>query len=220
MHRARRAAPLRFVFLLSFLVLVPVSASAQPQQPVGPFVIDVRGMFARHKSEPDIAKNLNTTTTNLPTRSVGLAGGVHWYPWRTKAITFGVGAEVLVAGGSKTLEPTTETDPTGPTVRRHFRSIAPQVSFNFGHRNGWSYISGGIGRSRLYADREDAPASDAPGRKTINYGAGARWFINHHVAFAAEIRWYSVAPQEATAGGAIAEPRTTLMVLSAGVALR
>jgi hypothetical protein len=69
-------------------------------------------------------------------------------------------------------------------------------------------------------DREDAPVSDAPGRKTLNYGAGARWFINHHVAFAAEIRWYSVSPQEATPGGGVAQPRTTVMVLSAGVGLR
>jgi hypothetical protein len=105
-------------------------------------------------------------------------------------------------------------------VTEQFRPLAPQLSFNFGSGNGWSYISGGIGRSRLYTDREDAPATDAPGRKTINYGAGARWFINHHLAFAAEIRWYSVAPQTATTGGAIGEPRTTLMVLSAGIGLR
>lgn len=223
MCRVRRATSLRGAFLLPLLLLVPASASAQPQQPVGPFVLDVRGVFARHKTEPDIARSLNVTTPNLPTRSFGLSGGAHWYPWRTKSITLGVGAEVVIAGGSRMLEPETTTAPAapaGPTVRRHFRSVAPQVSFNFGHRNGWSYISGGIGRSTLYVDREDAPTRDAPGRKTINYGAGARWFTNHHVAFATEIRWYSVAPQDATSGGGIAQPRTTLMVLSAGIGLR
>ena len=217
MIRVRGALALRVALLV---LLAPASAHAQVQQPLDPFVIDLRGMFARHKLEPDIAKNLDVLPGNLPTRSFGLAGGAHWYPVRGKKVSLGVGAEVLIGGGSKTLEPDNENDSQGPTVRRHFRSFAPQVSFNFGHRNGWSYISGGIGRSTLYVDRQDAPTDDAPGRKTINYGAGARWFTNHHVAFAAEIRWYSVAPQPATAGGGIAQPRTTLMVLSAGVALR
>jgi hypothetical protein len=219
MFQIRRTLVLRCAFPL--LLLVPASASAQlPPQPVGPFTADVRGMFARHKVEPSVANELDVPEANLPTRSFGLSGGAHWYPWRVKNITFGVGGEFLMARGSRTVEPTTATAPQLPAVRRHFTEFSPQISFNFGHRNGWSYISGGIGRSKLYVDRADAPVSDAPGRQTINYGAGARWFTNHHIAFSAEIRWYSVAPQSATPGGGVAQPRTTLMVLSAGIGLR
>jgi len=217
MSHIRRTVVLRWVLLL---LAIPGPATAQPQRPVGPFVADVRGMFARHKAEPSVANDLGVVPANVPERSFGVTGGVHWYPWRLKSITFGVGGEFLMAGGSRTVEPTTATSPPSPVVRRHFSELSPQLSFNFGHRNGWSYISGGIGRSKLYVDREDAPVSEAPGRKTINYGAGARWFINHHVAFSAEIRWYSVSPQEATPGGGVAQPRTTVMVLSAGVGLR
>lgn len=217
MFHIRRTVVLRCVLLL---VLSPASARAQLQQPVGPFAADVRGMFARHKVEPSVASDLGVVPANVPTRSLGLSGGAHWYPWRVKKITFGLGGEFLIGRGSRTIEPATATEAQGPAVRRHFRELSPQISFNFGHRNGWSYISGGIGRSKLYIERADAPVSDAPGRKTINYGAGARWFTNHHVAFSAEIRWYSVAPQPATPGGGVAQPRTTLMVLSAGIALR
>jgi outer membrane protein with beta-barrel domain len=218
MVHIRRTTVLRSAVLL--LLGIPAPALAQPQRPIGPYVADIRGLFVRYKDEPSVANDLGVVPANLPPRSFGLGGGVHWYPWRLSKITFGVGGEFLSTHGSHSVEPTTPTDPPSPVVRRHFSEFSPQLSFNFGHRNGWSYISGGIGRSTLYADREDAPVSDATGRKTINYGAGARWFTNHHVAFAVEIRWYSVSPQSPTAGGGVAQPRTTLMVLSAGVALR
>jgi hypothetical protein len=218
MCHIRRAVVLRGACLL--LLFAPAAARAQPQRPIGPFVADVRGMFARHKTDPSVANDLGVVPANMPGRSFGLSGDVHWYPLRVKNVTFGVGGEFVMGGGSRTVEPASATAPPSPVVRRHFSELSPQLSFNFGHRNGWSYISGGIGRSTLYADREDAPVSDAPGRKTINYGAGARWFTNHHVAFSAEIRWYSVSPQPPTPGGGVAQPRTTLMVLSAGIGLR
>lgn len=218
MFQIRRTIVLRCAFPL--LLLIAASASAQPQQPIGRFAADVRGIFARHKAEPSVATDLGVVPGNMPTRSFGLSGGVHLYPWRLKKITFGIGGEFLVARGSHTVEPTTATAPQGPAVRRYFSEVSPQMSFNFGHRNGWSYISGGIGRSKLYVEREDTPVSDAPNRKTINYGAGARWFTNHHVAFSVDLRWYSVSPQPATPGGGVAQPRTTLMVLSAGIGLR
>jgi hypothetical protein len=219
MFQIRRTTVLRCAFLL--LLLFPASAGAQPpQRSVGPFVADLRGFFARHKVEPSVASDLDVVQANVPTKSFGLSGGVHWYPLHVKNVTFGFGGEYLMGGGSATVEPTTETEPQGPAVRRHFSALSSQVSFNFGHRNGWSYISGGLGRSKLYVEREDDPVTDAPRRNTINYGAGARWFINHHIAFSAEIRWYSVAPQPETPLGGVAQPRTTLMVLSAGVALR
>jgi Outer membrane protein beta-barrel domain len=218
MFEIRRTIVLRLA--LPLLLLFPAFATAQTQQPIGPFAADVRGMLGRHKVEPSVATDLGVTTANVPEQTLGLSGGVHWYPWRFKGLTFGLGGEGLIASGSRTVEQTSETAPSSPVLRRHFSEVSTQLSFNFGHRNGWSYISGGIGRSKLYVDREDAPVSDAPGRNTLNYGAGARWFTNHHMAFSVEIRWYSVAPQPATAEGGVAEPRTTLMVVSAGIGLR
>jgi len=213
-----RTIVLRLV--LPLLLLFPAFASAQTPQPIGPFAADVRGMLGRHKVEPSVATDLGVATANVPERTLGLSGGVHWYPWRFKGITFGLGGEGLIASASRTVEQTSATAPPSPVVRRHFSEFSSQLSFNFGHRNGWSYISGGIGRSKLYLDREDAPVSDAPGRNTLNYGAGARWFTNHHMAFSVEIRWYSVASPSTTPENGVAEPQTTLMVLSAGIGLR
>jgi hypothetical protein len=219
-------------------MLLPISAAAQQDQPIGPFVVDVRGIFARHKQEPSVATDLTVTPGNLPTRSFGLLGGAHVYPLHLGKVTVGFGAHYLLARGNRTLEAPpagttgtgagtttgTSTGTTAPnitygTVQRRFTTFAPEVSLNFGHRSGWSYISGGLGRSKLYLQRADLPVTDAPGRQTVNYGAGARWFNTHHLAFAVDVRWYSVWEQLAT-GTLIAQPRTTLLVLSGGISLK
>ena len=209
------------------VLLCAASASAQQDRPVSGVVVDLKGTFARHKQEPSIATDLGVIPANLPTHSFGWASGAHVYPLHLGKVTFGFGGHVAFSGSSQTLEPTATTSGTTtttstaplPTVRRHFRAFAPEISLNFGHRNGWSFISGGIGRASLYTDREDAPATDVPARQTIHYGGGARWFTNHHVAVSLEFRWYSVAPLAASATY-VAQPRTTLLVLSGGVALR
>jgi hypothetical protein len=216
--------PLRAAFFVFLLALLAAPAAAQTKEPLPIFTADVRGIFARHKTEPSVATELDVEPGNLPTRSFGLVGGGHVYALRGKTIAIGVGGTLLVAGGSQTLDVTAADGTTtkSPTVRRHFRSIVPELSLNFGHRNGWSYISGGfLGQSRLYLDRADAPATNVPQRKTLTYGAGARWFTTNHLAFSVDIRWYSVAEQPASAAtNVMLEPRTTLMVLSGGISIK
>ena len=201
-----------------------VPAAAQQKEPVGPFVMDLRGIFARHKVEPDIAKGLDVENANLPVRSLGLVGGAHWYPWHASKVTLGIGGNVVLARGTRTLDVAAGTAAPaekGPTVRRHFTAFSPEISLNFGHRKGWSYISGGFfGRSKLYLDRADAPATGVPSRKTLNYGGGARWFTTDHLAFSVDFRWYSVAEQPPTTTGVVFQPRTTLLVLSGGISIK
>ena len=151
-----------------------------------------------------------------------MVGGAHVYPLRSRKISLGLGGNFVFARGSRTLETENAdgTTTTSPTVRRHFTAITPEVSMNFGHRSGWSYISGGFfGRSKLYVDRADAPATGAPYRNTLHYGGGARWFTSDHLAFSVDFRWYSVDEQLA-APGVTAQPRTTLLVLSGGVSFK
>jgi hypothetical protein len=214
----------RALYSLIVCLAIAAPASAQQKEPIGRFAADLRGIFARHKVEPDIAQGLGVTPANLPARSFGLAAGAHFYPWRSNKVTLGVGGEVVLARGSRTLDLLGAdgiTTTKSPTVRRHFMSFAPEVSLNFGHRNGWSYVSGGMfGRAKVYADRLDNPATDAPMRKTLNYGGGARWFTSEHVAFSVDFRWYSIAEQPPTSTGVVFQPRTTLLVLSGGIALK
>jgi hypothetical protein len=213
----------RAALALAAAVLISTSPlHAQRKEPIGRFAIDARGIFARHKQEPSVATEMNVPSANLPPRSYGLAIGAQVFPLRAGKVTFGFGGHVLMARGSRTLDQAAAGESstlTPGTVRRHFRVYAPEVSFNFGHKTGWSYISGGIGRATLYLDRADAPVTDAPWRQTIHYGAGARWFNTHHVAFNVDVRWYSVAEGAATAA-AVAQPRTTLLVLSGGISLK
>jgi hypothetical protein len=214
---------LRALYCLLICLAIATPAAAQQKEPIAPFVVDVRGIFARHKAEPSVATALEVEPGNLPTRSIGLGGGAHFYPWRTRKITLGIGGTFVIARGSRTLDvPSADgtTATKSPTVRRHFTTIAPEISLNFGHRNGWSYISGGMfGRSTLYIDRADAPATNAPKRATVNYGGGARWFTNERIAFSVDFHWFSVAEQPA-APGLVLQPRTTLLVLSGGISIR
>lgn len=198
-------------------------AAAQQTEPLPTFAADLRGIFARHKVEPDIAKGLEVEKTNLPVRSFGVVGGAHVYPLRGRKVSLGLGGNIVFARGSRTLDTEAAgvaTPTKGPTVRRHFTAFSPEISLNFGHRNGWSYISGGLfGRSKLYLDLADKPASAPPYRQTLNYGGGARWFTTEHLAFSVDFRWYSVAEQPG-ATGVVFQPRTTLLVLSGGLSIK
>ena len=101
-------------------------------------------------------------------------------------------------------------------------SLAPQLSFNFGTGHGWSYLSGGIGQSTGRSSRKDG-ADYPPDRreplKTINYGGGARWFIKPHLAFSFDVRFYAINPGTAVSTFP-GSPRTTLLVIGAGVSIK
>ena len=213
----------RPALLVWICLAIAAPAAAQQKEPIGPFVIDVRGAFGRHKAEPSVATDLDVPPANLPTRTLGFVGAVQVYPLRSRRVTLGLGGNMVMTRGSKSLETVAEGEEEpvdGPVVRRHFTTFSPEISLNFGHRQGWSYISGGMfGRSKLYLEREDSPATAAPYRSTINYGGGARWFTSDRIALSVDFRWYSVSEQAAEPG-LVAQPRTTLLILSGGIAFR
>lgn len=208
----------------SIMIVVPDSAAAQDTQPedlpIGRYVADARVQFPKFKQDPAISGALGVATDNLPTRGFGYVLGAHWYPLRLGIMTLGIGGEISKAGTDKTNNTGTETAPVEVTVKTSFSAVSPQVSFNFGARDGWSYISGGIGWSNLTTERADEPLP-APenGIKTINYGGGARWFFKKHLAVNFDIRFYAVNPQLATA----TRPgygRMTIMAWVGGISVR
>ena len=193
--------------------------SAQPVRPIGPYVIDARGSLARFKEDPTIAATIDVTPDNLPTRGLGVTAGVHWYPLRWRAITLGIGGEMLLARDSRTGE-ATETAPERPTVTTRLTAMSPQLSLNFGRREGWSYISGGMGWARLTAERDDLPSpAGVDHSRATNYGAGARWFTSDRVAFSVDVRFYAINARPAF--GTVPEfPRNRLTIISAGISVR
>jgi hypothetical protein len=220
----------RLVLLTAALLIVSHTAFAQDpvpplatslDEPIGPFVIDARGTLARFKQDPAIATTLGLEPADLPTRGLGLVVGAHFYPVRGRNVALGLGGELLLrARASRTIPPVVEDGPDGPTIVTRMSGITPQVSLNFGKKDGWSYVSGGIGWANLTTELQDDPFGDADGRTTmINYGGGARWFAREHVAFTIDLRFYSIGEQAAT----VLRPafaKTTVMIFSAGIGLR
>jgi hypothetical protein len=204
-------APLALVCL----VLTEAAAFAQIDQPIGLYVADVRIAWARFKEDPGIASALNLRATNLPTRGLGLVFGVHLYPLRGSRVALGIGGEFATAQDKRT----TQGGQEGPTVETTLSSLTPQVSLNFGKRNGWSYISGGVGSAAFTVQRLDDLVGEGSRTRTINYGGGARWFTNKHLAVSVDLRFYSVSAQPATATRP-AFPKSKTMVISGGIGLR
>lgn len=215
--------------LLFSLTIATAPAAAQADEPIGRYVADARGSLAFFGQNDKIAASLAVPGPALPPRGLGVEFGAHMYPFRYRAITFGIGGSFHASGADKTPEiPEGQTQPPGPTVRTRFRAFSPQLSFNFGKHNGWSYISGGMGFTTLTIRKIAATATAAgstveeePGRraKTINYGGGARWFTNDHIAFTVDVRFYAISPLLATETEP-PTPRMTLMVISVGASFK
>ena len=93
--------------------------------------------------------------------------------------------------------------------------IAPQVSLNFGSRDGWSYLSAGLGAGSVNAEATDV----LPGRhesgllRSVNYGGGARWFITPRLAFGFDLRAHQIAAGADT-------PKVSVFAVGAGLSFR
>jgi Outer membrane protein beta-barrel domain len=209
----------RWLWLMA-LLFPAADAAAQPTTgPIPRFVVDTRGSLARFKQDTGVASSLQVDSTNLPTFGLGATLGAHVNVLRTRWITIGLGGEMVFARDSATADVEDDATP-GPTVTTRLSGFAPQISFNFGRDEGWSYFSGGLGSARMTSEREDVPVTGTASRtKMLNYGGGARFFNTPHLAFTFDIRFYSISPRESTAT-VPGYPRAKFMVLSAGVAFK
>jgi hypothetical protein len=199
-----------FTFALLALGAFPALVTAQAptgvtDEPIRGLAIDVQGTHAGVPQDEASAAALGTVGPNLPGRALGGRFAATWYPVRVGVVTFGLGGALAIARGS------------AASYETRFFSAAPQLSFNFGHRHGWSYISGGISRSRLTIAHEGS--TGGPTSQTIDYGGGARWFVREHLAFSFDVRFYAVSPTLAEPGFP-ARGRATMLVVSAGISLR
>jgi hypothetical protein len=212
----------------SFVVLLVFAsrpARAQDLTPRIPFyVIDLHGTVPRFPSDDQaLADSRGMQLAELPGSGLGVQVGLHLYPLRWRAVTFGLGGE-LTAGRSRQT-PAAGVATTGGTLLRpseeRFISVAPQISFNFGTGHGWSYISGGVGQLMwaIVPEGQDGFPPDSEPLKTINYGGGARWFMKRHLAFSFDVRFYAINPGSDYAGFP-GSPRTTLTVIGAGISLK
>ena len=214
----------RLAVLLAFASTLFVASDARAQEPppkIGPFVVDLHASVPRFPSDPTLAASRDMLLAELPGRGLGLQIGATVYPLRWRAVTFGIGGELATGRARKSAVAAQGQNAALRGSEEKFSSLAPQLSFNFGNGHGWSYISGGLGRSTwsLVPDDRAAFPSDSDNLKTINYGGGARWFMKSHLAFSFDVRLYAINPGAPylTFPGS---PRTTLMVIGAGVSVK
>ena len=195
----------------------PLAPPVLIERPVSGFVIDARGVLAKFGQRPDIADAFDVRASDVPGPGLGGTIGAHVYPLRLGPVAIGIGAELMMARrGRQPLDDAGE--PLGPRLQSRAFSVAPQLSLNFGHRKGWSFVSGGIGRASFETWAETVGNPDRRVR-AINYGGGARWFTSPHLAFTVDLRFYAISP--GLAEGDLAErPRQRLMMLSAGISVR
>lgn len=218
MSRASGRTGLTPVCVVLTLMTTVIRAAAQDPGPIGPFVIDIRGSVVGLGQDPELAGSRGLRSDQLAARGIGLDIGGHVYLYRWRAITFGLGASSLFTSTSRS--PSKDSlDPKGPPVNTRFTAISPQVSFNFGDGDGWSYLSGGLGTSRMTVSLEQPTIPEQRRAGTLNYGGGARWFIKPGLAFSVDLRLFAISPlpQLGTQPGS---PRMTKVVANMGVSIK
>jgi hypothetical protein len=200
------------------------SACAQePPPPIPRYVLDLHAtlpMFPNDLQQLADSRGVPPLTlTELPGWGIGAQAAAHLYLFKWKALTVGVGGEVMVARATST--PPESSPATLRPVAERLVSASPQLSFNFGSGNGWSYLSAGIGRSQwsLHPKSEATGPADAEVLPTFNYGGGARWFIKPHLAFSFDVRVYEVEPGSQF-GPNVGSPRARVLTIGAGVSVK
>ena len=205
------------VMFLTFGFVAPTTAQP-PQEPIGLYVIDLQGSFVPFSRNVELAENRDLNPPDTPGAGAGYQVGAHAYPFRWHVVTFGIGASFHSSLADQS-PGERSPNPEGPTLRKRFTAVAPQLSFNFGGRDGWSYLSGGIMPSRLSLFPLNAETPEQRTSGTLNYGGGVRWFINDRVAFSIDLRLYAISPIEQV-GDTPGSPRMTQMTLNVGASFR
>jgi hypothetical protein len=179
--------------------------------------VDVRGFDVKLAQDVTTAAVIGGVPSDLPSRALGLAFGANFYPLRSSGMAFGIGAELMAGGGKSRL--VDEQNQTVATIEEHIRSVAGTISINFGHRDGWSYLSAGTGPVRFNTYAGSPPAETPPIKSSLNAGGGGRWFGLRHLAFCFDVRVYLVKaiPTTFTAAG---RDKHKLVVISVGVAIK
>jgi hypothetical protein len=192
----------------------------EPPSPLPRIALDLHGIvpvFPNDNAQLAASRGL-ASVGELPGAGLGGRIGLHVYLFKWKAITVGVGGEVFSARSTST-----PSDATAGlvAVSERLTSGDGQVSFNFGSAHGWSYLSGGIGRSQwsILPAGQSATSADTELLPTANYGGGGHWSIKRHLGFSLDVRLYEIQPGTATVVGP-GSPRTRLLVFGAGIFLK
>jgi hypothetical protein len=197
---------------------LPAAAQGVPAPP-GPYVVDVRGVSSGLPQGAVLLPPVPAETL-VPSRGNGFDVGGHIYVGRFRGAHLGFGASLISVSGNavqpRTTSAATTSAPSGPSeVRVALRTIAPQVSLNFGTKDGWSYLSAGVGITEVDARTVDVVelSGDSGRVMTINAGGGARWFVRRRLAVGFDARLHRLAQTDTMSA-------SMLFSIAAGISLR
>jgi hypothetical protein len=194
-------------------LLISTAVFAQPASAPGPYIIDLRGAMSGAPSGIAFYPPAPADTL-APQRAFGFEVGAHTYPFALGIARVGIGIDLMRARG-------TATSVSNINAAMTVTTLAPQLSFNFGTHEGWSYLSGGYGttqtRAEVMTPAADTAAAATLSRErrthTINIGGGARWFLRERLAVGFDVRFHWLA---ATLG----LPSKQIVGLSVGLSIR
>jgi hypothetical protein len=212
----------------ALLTAVPAAAQLPAPEPPGPYAIDVRVTTSGFPGDAAFFPAAPAGTV-VPSRGFGFDVGGHVYLFRLGPSRIGLGASLIRASHTTTPSdpppPAPGTPPaprTLPDVEATFSTLAPQVSFNFGSADGWSYLSAGLGIAQVRTETSGiatAASVDSGTLSSINIGGGARWFRSRHLAITFDVRFHVLAAK-AQPFPLASTPRSTLLSASGGISLR
>lgn len=216
----RRSACVWATVLLVFGAARPGRAQ-DPPPPIPRFALDLRATVPKFTTEEELAASRGVAQTELPSRGWGGDVGLHIYLLKWKVVTFGLGGQLTLARAVKSPRPASAGVAAVEGLTERFTSVTPQLSFNFGDGDGWSYISGGIGPAQrtLVPTGSDLSVIDEQRLRTINYGGGARWFIKSRLAFTLDVRFHQIDPAPGLLG-LPGPPRSTMLIIGAGASFK
>lgn len=202
---------------------------AQTREPLPWFAVDVHaGTIGLPTAEgwiPEVPAD-----TPAPGRAWGLSGGVTVYPVRFRIMTVGIGAALSTAKGAgepldaETTTGTPEATAVVPIVRTQVTNLMPQISINFGHKLGWSYLSAGLGRTKVSSSADATAATPQvivpeAWNQALNFGGGAKWFMRPRLGFSFDVRFVKLGSRGATDLLPSAR-RTQMITFSAGISIQ
>ena len=197
-------------------VAVMAATPAAGQSAPGPWVLDVRA--ATSGVPGDAAFYPTLTAAAVPSRGYGADIGGHFYAFTIGPGRVGFGANVLIIRSTATAAAPSADPDSSQRLTVNLRTISPQISFNFGSRDGWSYLSAGLGVASIATETRGAASGSVESGwlRSVNFGGGARWFIKPRLAFGFDVRAHKIA----AGSGTTPTPASTVTSVSAGLSIR
>ncbi len=222
-----RLVPVRVLVLV---LVLPAAAMAQTRERLPLFAVDLHGASVGLPTAEGWIPVPVSGDTPLPGRGFGVSGAATVYPLKLGIMTFGFGAAISTGSGSgEALTITTGSGSSAVTVvtpvfRTQAINVIPQVSINFGHKLGWSYLSAGIGATKISASADASPTTPQvtlpdTWNQALNFGGGARWFMKPRLGAGFDVRFVKLGSRAAS-GDIPAAKRTQMITFSAGITIQ